>query len=99
MTIYMSCFGCSKGMKMVEDPLEKAFEKAESILQDLSGIVLEVEGKVLEKIEDTAATVIQDLSGIVHQVEEEAKAVVRERAATVSAVVEKGSSEIEDLKE
>lgn len=83
---------------MVEDPLEKALEKAESILQDLSGIVLEVEVKVLEKKDDISATVIQDLSGIVHQVEEEAKAVVRERAATVSAVVEKGSSEIEDLK-
>jgi hypothetical protein len=41
-------------MKMVEDPIEKA----KLILQDLSGIVLDVDAKV-----------VQDLSGIVVQLE------------------------------
>jgi len=80
MTIYMSCFSCSKVIKMVEDPIEKA----NSILQDLSGIVLDVDAKIHKEV-------IQDLSGIVVQLEV--------AAATISDIVEKGSSEIEELKE
>lgn len=93
----MSCFSCSKAMKMVEDPIEKA----KLILQDLSGIVLEVEVKV-------DAEVIQDLSGIVLEVEAKVDAeVIKDLSgiviqiggtvAIISDVVEKVSKEIEEF--
>ena len=102
----MSCFSCSKAMKMVEDPIEKA----NSILQDLSGIVLDVDAKVVQDLSgivlDVDANIVQDLSGIVLDVDanviQDLSGIVVQlevAAATISDVVEKGSSEIEELKE
>ena len=94
----MSCFSCSKAMKMVEDPIENA----KLIVQDLSGIVVEVEVKVdAEVIQDLSgivldAKVIQDLSGIVldAKVIQDLSGIVVQIEGTVAII-----SEIEELKE
>jgi len=69
-------------MKMVEDPIENA----KLIVQDLSGIVVEVEVKV-------DAEVIQDLSGIVLDAK-----VIQDLSSIVEGTVAI-ISEIEELKE
>jgi len=47
MTIYMSCFSCSKATKMVEDPLKSAAADNETVfIQDISGVVLDVNDEI-----------------------------------------------------
>ena len=47
MTIYMSCFSCSKSTKMVEDPLKNAASDNESVfIQDISGVVLDMNDEI-----------------------------------------------------
>ena len=61
-------------MKMVEDPLKNAANKASEVIQDISGVIVQVK------------EVLQDISGVVKiEVEE----TVRERSSTVFNVVEK----------
>jgi hypothetical protein len=61
-------------MKMVEDPLKNAANKSSEVIQDISGVIVQVK------------EVVQDISGVVKiEVEE----TVRERSSTVFNVVEK----------
>jgi hypothetical protein len=62
-------------MKMVEDPLKNAANKASEVIQDISGIIVQVK------------EVLQDISGVVIKIEVEET--VRERSSTVFNVVEK----------
>ena len=76
----MSCFSCSKSMKMVEDPLKNAANKASEVIQDISGMVVECK------------EVVQDISGIAVEVDE----AVRERSPTLFNVVEKVMANMSD---
>lgn len=61
MTIYMSCFGCSKVITMVEDPLKniaKVVENTQEIIQDISGVVIQMENKVEEVVQETTEVII-----------------------------------------
>ena len=79
---------------MVEDPIEKA----KLILQDLSGIVLDVDAKVIQDLSGIVldAKVIQDLSGIVldAKVIQDLSGIVVQIEGTVAII-----SEIGELKE
>jgi hypothetical protein len=69
-------------MKMVEDPLKNAANKASEVIQDLSGVVQDISGVIVQVKE-----VVQDISGVIVKIEVEET--VRERSSTVFNVVEK----------
>ena len=83
MTIYMSCFSCSKVVKMVEDPLNHVLNRGLDIVQDLSGVVHDISGVVLEL--KTAETAVQER---VETITDVAKTAVQERVDTIADVAE-----------
>ena len=73
----MSCFSCSKVIKMVEDPLKNVLNKTIDVVQDISGAVIEmktdikhVENAIQEKVEtiaDVADRVAENISSETEQ--------------------------------
>lgn len=73
----MSCFSCSKVIKMVEDPLKNVLDKTIDVVQDISGAVIEmktdikhVENAIQEKVEtiaDVADKIAENISSETEQ--------------------------------